>query len=102
MLFKFLIYSFAVIPMQNLRMNADIDFNENLNNILMSVGTVGYFLPKLFRNNEKCYNDEDCPLIMKCCEIGLTRFCCTPNNYIQLKPAFVKETVKESIEKNNQ
>ena len=94
MLFKFLLYSFAIFPFQILRMEPDIEFNENLNNILMSIGTVGYFIPKLFRNNEKCKTDEDCPFIMKCCEVGLTRFCCSPNNYIKLKPSFIKEPIK--------
>ena len=95
-MFKLFIVSLLALPIQNLRIAPeDIGFNNDLNNILMSIGTIGYFMPKFLRNNEICKNDDDCPLIMRCCEVGLQRFCCTPNNYIKLKPAFIKETIKE-------
>lgn len=96
-MFTLLLVSFLALPIQNLRIAPeDIGFNNDLNNILMSVTTVGYFMPKFLRNNEICKEDDDCPLIMRCCEVGVQRFCCTPNNYIKLKPTLIKETINEN------
>ena len=51
-------------------------------------------LPIIFRNNEPCQNDDDCPYIMRCCQIGDNKFCCTPNNYNKLEYAYIKELIK--------
>lgn len=50
-------------------------------------------LPIIYRNGDKCYNDDDCPHIMRCCQICFYKYCCTPNNYIKLEPAFIKNYV---------
>ena len=39
-------------------------------------------LPFIFRNNEPCFDDDDCPMIMKYCNMLDNRYCCTPNKYI--------------------
>lgn len=51
-------------------------------------------LPFIFRNNESCYTDYDCPMFMKCCNMLDNRYCCTPNKYIYLKPAYVEQQIK--------
>lgn len=53
------------------------------------IGLTILSLPIIFRNREDCLEDDNCPFIMKCCVIGLEHYCCTPNNYIQLKPSYL-------------
>jgi hypothetical protein len=96
MIFKLFLFSFATIPLKNLRIDqADLDFNNALNNILTSIGAIGFLLPKIFKNNERCNTDEDCPFIMRCCEIGLSKYCCTPNNYIKIDLAYQNQEIKK-------
>tara|TARA_B100001287_G_scaffold276446_1_gene287290 strand:- start:5648 stop:6001 length:354 start_codon:yes stop_codon:yes gene_type:complete len=102
MLFKILVFSFISIPLNRLQMdNADIEFNNMLNNMLTSITTIGYFLPKLLKHNEKCENDDDCPFIMRCCEIGLNKFCCSPNNYIKLELAYQKQGIETHLKNDD-
>jgi hypothetical protein len=92
MLFKILVFSFISIPLNRLQIdNADIEFN----NMLTTITTFGYFLPKLLKHNEKCATDDDCPFIMRCCEIGLSKYCCTPNNYIKIDLAYQNQEIKK-------
>lgn len=63
-------------------------------NIIPTSVTIFSMLPMIFRNNEICENEEDCPYIMRCCQIGEEKFCCTPNNYIKLEYAYVKKVIK--------
>lgn len=56
------------------------------------IGIIGA-LPFIFRNRDNCEDDEDCPFIMKCCIIGLDKYCCSPNNYVKLEPAYNYATV---------
>ena len=96
MIFKIIIYSFLLTPLRNVQINnPDIDFNNDLNVIINSIGAIGYFLPKFLRNNEPCKKDDDCPLIMRCCEVGLNNYCCTPNNFVHIKPAFSKQEIQK-------
>lgn len=87
MYWKSLLYSFFIysrpnkhtpLPMQ------DIDFNEDLNNILVTIGVIGYSLPKIIRKVKSCEKDEDCPSELRCCDVDNTKFCCTPDNYLKL------------------
>ena len=55
--------------------------------IIPFIGLIGA-IPFIFRNRDKCENDEDCPFIMKCCIIGFEKYCCSPNNYIKLEHAY--------------
>lgn len=72
---------------------SDIDFNEQLNTVLVSITTIGYFVPKFLRNNEICKTDDDCPLIMRCCEIGKDKYCCTPNNFVKLQYSYLDQEI---------
>lgn len=93
---KLLLLSFVAFPMQNFRINnADIDFNNQLNNVLTSVAAIGYLIPKMLKVNEPCKDDEDCPLIMKCCEVGDSNYCCSPNNFIKLKYAYNFQNIQK-------
>tara|TARA_B100000035_G_scaffold315367_1_gene335535 strand:- start:1262 stop:1579 length:318 start_codon:yes stop_codon:yes gene_type:complete len=100
---KYILFSFLTLPIQNVRQinnvvrmnNVDIEFNQDLNYIVTTIGAIGYFLPKLLRNNEICDVDDDCPLIMRCCEIGKTKYCCTPNNFVKMELSYLTEPVKE-------
>ena len=96
MLFKLLLFSFISIPFNKLKIEqSDIDFNDALNNVLTSVTVIGYFIPRLLKNNERCVTDDDCPFIMRCCEIGLSKYCCSPNNYIKLDLAYQKQEIQQ-------
>ena len=55
------------------------------------IGSLFGSLPFIFKNNEYCYNDKDCPYIMKCCYDGYEKYCCSPNKYLNYKsvPIFV-------------
>ena len=60
---------------------------EYISKTLPFIGLIGA-IPYVFRNHDNCENDDDCPLIMKCCIIGIEKYCCSPNNYIQLHNAY--------------
>lgn len=71
------------------------DNNINTDNYLDKIFFVSLLsLPIIYRNGEKCNLDEDCPHIMKCCQIGNLKYCCTPNNYIKLELAYVKNYIQ--------
>ena len=87
MILRVLMLAFAAIPLRELRIaQADVNFNNALSNILVSIGTIGYLVPKLLRNDEICETDDDCPMIMRCCQIDVKKYCCTPNNFVNIKP----------------
>ena len=83
-----------VLPFQVLRVQ-DVEFNNYLNDVLVSIGTLGYFLPRYFKQEKSCREDDDCPDIMRCCEVGIKKYCCSPDNYIKLKLnlAFQNQTI---------
>ena len=62
----------------------DIDFNEYLNNILVTLGFIGYALPKAIQKIKTCESDDDCPSELHCCDVETTKFCCTPDNYLKI------------------
>lgn len=62
--------------------------NHNYTNLL---GLTFLMLPFIYRNGEDCYDDNDCPHFMRCCQIGLLKYCCTPNNYIKLELTYLKK-----------
>ena len=77
--------------------NLKIISNENLiDNIYNSniIALLVIMIPYIYRNGEYCNNDNDCPHIMRCCQIGLDKYCCTPNNYIKFKYAYIKNYIK--------
>ena len=55
MFLKLFIFSFLSLPLKNVRIEqTDVDFNNALNSVVTTVGAIGYFVPKLLRNNEIC------------------------------------------------
>ena len=74
--------------------NLIIDFPTENDDLIKICGTMLLSLPIIFRNGEKCKSDNDCPSIMKCCQIGNYKYCCTPNNYVKLEFAYVKNYIR--------
>ena len=38
---------------------------------------------------------------MRCCEIGLNKFCCSPNNYIKLELAYQKQGIETHLKNDD-
>ena len=66
-----------------------IQYNPFITTIFIVIGS----LPFLFRNNESCNDDDDCPYFMKCCNVMNEMYCCTPNNYLYMKPIYVEQNI---------
>ena len=78
-----------------------IDNNLYIDNYLDKLLVATFLsLPIIYRNGEKCNSDNDCPHIMRCCQIGNIQFCCTPNNYIKLDFSYAKNYITPSEIKN--
>ena len=58
------------------------------------VGIIILTIPMMFKKGEQCKIDNDCPSIMRCCQIGKTNFCCSPHNYIKIETSYVNEYLK--------
>ena len=93
---RFILLSFLTIPMRDIRIINDVNFNENLHNVLCSLGAMGVLIPKILKKDEICEVDDDCPLIMRCCQVGKKKFCCTPNNFVKMDLAFSHEYIHPS------
>lgn len=72
--------------------------DDSLTTIANGVGLMTLYLPTIMRHNEACSTDEDCPFIMRCCELGQHNFCCTPNNYIKLSYAYSNQFIQHISE----
>lgn len=98
MFLKIFLLSFLTLPVNlpnNVRIEqADLDFNNALNTVATTVGAIGYLLPKMLRNNEICKTDDDCPLVMKCCEVGIKKYCCSPNNFVKMSLAYQNQEIQ--------
>lgn len=85
---RFVLFSFLALPINRFNIADDIEFNNNLNNIVCSISAIGYILPKFLKKDEICETDDDCPLIMRCCQVANSKYCCTPNNFVKMDMAF--------------
>ncbi len=70
------------------------------NDLINGLGIAIVTLPSLLKEGERCYKDEDCPFIMKCCKIGSNNFCCSPNNFISVDLAYNKQFISNNQTKN--
>lgn len=93
---RFILFSFLALPLNKVNIVDDIEFNNNLNNIVCSIGAAGYLIPKFLRKDEICETDDDCPLIMRCCQVGKSKYCCTPNNFVKMDLAFSKQHIEST------
>ena len=93
---KFVLLSFLALPLNRVNIVDDIEFNNNLNNIVCSIGAVGYLIPKFLKKDEICETDDDCPLIMRCCQVATKKYCCTPNNFVKIDMAFSKQPIEST------
>jgi len=75
-------------------LNNDFRLNYLIHNNNEYVNILGFTLlliPIILRNGEICTSDFDCPYkLMKCCQIGNIKYCCTPDNFIKLEFAYTK------------
>tara|TARA_B100000424_G_C22936298_1_gene498217 strand:+ start:1244 stop:1555 length:312 start_codon:yes stop_codon:yes gene_type:complete len=98
---RILLTAFLTLPLQRLQVanNDFVDYLTNLTPLLL-------LIPKIMRHDEICKNDDDCPLIMRCCEVGTNKYCCTPNNFVKMSYAFQDQEIKsvydDYSENNNQ
>ena len=88
---RLLLTAFLVLPIQRFYVNNDIvDQLTNYTPLLI-------LIPRIMRHNEICKTDNDCPLIMRCCEVGTNKFCCTPNNFVKMNLAYQDEKIKPTF-----
>lgn len=83
----------------NYKNNLKIISNENISENIFNTNTLALLfimLPYIYKNGENCNTDDDCPHIMRCCKIGTDNYCCTPNNYIKLEYAYIKNYIKNN------
>jgi len=73
--------------------NADVVFNDYLNDLLIGCSAAGYFLSNYWKKEKICNNDDDCPDIMRCCEIGMRKYCCSPNNFVKSSFSFENQPI---------
>lgn len=95
-MFKLLFTAFLTFPLQRLYVNNDIaDYFAQLTPLLL-------LIPTFSRHNEPCKTDDDCPMVMRCCELGNNKYCCTPNNFVKMNLAYQNQEIpKKNIEKIN-
>jgi hypothetical protein len=94
---RFVLFSFLTLPLQNFRIAENAEFNNELHNVLCTIGTLVYFVPKIMKNNEICEKDDDCPLIMRCCQVGIKKYCCTPNNFVKMDLAYQEKKIESDL-----
>ena len=75
---------------------------DSLSTIANGVGIITLYLPTIMRHNEPCSTDDDCPFIMRCCELGEHHFCCTPNNYITMAYAYRNQFIQHISEQREE
>ena len=88
---RLLLTAFLALPVHRFEVNKDIaDYFAELTPLLV-------LLPTFVRHNEICKTDEDCPLIMRCCEVGTNKYCCTPNNFVKMNLAYQDQEIKKNF-----
>lgn len=80
------LYRFQPLQLAN---NDYVDYITNLTPLL-------FLIPTMTRHNEICKDDEDCPMIMRCCEVGTNKYCCTPNNFVKMSYAFHNQDINST------
>ena len=90
---KILYLLFALNEIFTTKINL-INHNNQDINLIKPLDIILFSLPMILRNEDKCEYDSDCPSVMKCCQIGNHKYCCTPNNNIKLKYAYIKNYIK--------
>jgi len=89
---KLLLTAFLALPLQKFQVN-----NEIVDNI-SKLASLVLIIPTVTRHNDNCKTDDDCALIMRCCEVGKKRYCCTPNNFVKMSLAYQNEEINQTIE----
>jgi len=61
-MFKILLTIFLTLPLHRLHV---------VDNELTKLTSLILLIPTVTRHNDNCKTDNDCPLIMRCCEVGI-------------------------------
>ena len=89
---RLVLTAFLALPLQRLQVanNDFVVYLANLTPLLL-------LIPTMSRHNEICKTDDDCPMIMRCCEIGEDKYCCTPNNFVKMNYAYQNKEINSHI-----
>jgi len=70
------------------------------NDLINGLGIVAVTIP-VFINQHKgnCNIDNDCPLMQRCCKVGENKYCCNPNNYLNIDYAYNKQFISYNTTK---
>ena len=77
---RILLTAFLVLPLQRLQIFQAV--NNNVVEFVATLSPLLLIIPSVSRNNQKCKNNDDCPFIMQCCEVGGNKFCCSPSHFL--------------------
>jgi len=97
-MFKILLTIFLTLPLQRLHV-----VDNDLTNYLTKLTSLILLIPTVTRHNDNCKTDNDCPLIMRCCEVGIKKYCCTPNNFVKMglyQNKIIKQDIEEDVEQD--
>ena len=87
----YLLFIFPIFKNSLLQNVVNQEINENVKNIANFMSYIVLILPNIYRNGDLCQEDDDCPHVMKCCQLGVKQFCCSPDNYIKIVPFYFKK-----------
>ena len=89
---KLILTAFLAFPLQRLQV-----VNNDIVDYLTNLTPLFFLIPTLTRHNDNCKTDDDCASIMRCCEVGVKKYCCTPNNFVKIKLAYQNEYLKPDM-----
>ena len=84
----------------NILYDTQIINEETINEFVKGLGFVILTTSTFTKHGGNCNIDDDCPNIMRCCQVATRKYCCSPNNYINLEPAYIKQYIEPDIENN--
>jgi len=62
------------------------------NDLINGLGIVAITVPQIIKQyNGNCNIDNDCPLMQRCCKVVDKKYCCNPNNYLNIDYAYNKQ-----------
>ena len=93
-------HAFRKIPIKSMRNTKVLDTyldNELINGLSIVAVTIPAFINQ---HKGNCNIDNDCPLMQRCCKVGENKYCCNPNNYLNIDYAYNKQFISYNTTKN--
>lgn len=60
--------------------------------LMNGLGIAVITIPKFIKHKTgNCNIDNDCPWMQRCCKVGDNKYCCNPNNYLNVDYAHNKQ-----------